>query len=628
MQDDRRHWDDRRLIAAAVQGDSAAAAILFTHYDAYLRRVAAHYASSPAQAADAVGAAWATALERLDDLRNPDRFGAWMAAIVRNAAIAGQRAQAKEILTASPPDSASETLPGEDVAADQERLRRAREVLLGLPARDRKVLELSIYEKLPVAEVAAALMIDVNCAYQVISRARKRARRAYLTPAVPEDAPLACKQCAARTPDYLRGRQPARADVDEHVSTCPGCQARLAEMLAEASQIKGPFGWALLAAWAAWWGRSGPARVSGPLRQLLARARLAAGTKASAAVLAGATLIGAAAGVAIVVVPAARSARPTAAPVVGSSTSLPQTFQPRGRPDRVTRRPSATHRAGTKRSAPPAPVARATTVPSSTTITTTATTLPARTTLTTVPPTSTVPAGPNSGRPNITTTSSTSSTTSTTVPPSTHPGAYLTGDGTPDDSWGSENAIWTGPAAYGPGPSVGAKSFAFSGYNGLTDPTLPQLGSGDFSVNVQLETDQQMTTSQAVDLLGYRQSCGAGDFFDIRLGGSDQGLAPPGHVFVEFDSSSRDITELVSASAVNDGQWHEVSVTRVGPQLSLSVDGVVQASTRLPPDSDVSNEATWQAANGDPCLGVDGTMPLQGHLADIYVGPPSDVPQP
>ena len=87
-------------------------------------------------------------------------------------------------------------------------------------------------------------MIDVNTAYQVLSRARKRARRAYLTPAIPDDAPAACQKCAAKTPDYIRGLQGVRAKVDAHVETCSGCRARLAEMLAESSRIKGLFSFA------------------------------------------------------------------------------------------------------------------------------------------------------------------------------------------------------------------------------------------------------------------------------------------------------------------------------------------------------------------------------------------------
>ena len=43
---------------------------------------------------------------------------------------------------------------------------RARSALLSLPVRDRKALELSVDERLPVSEVAAALMIDVNTAFK------------------------------------------------------------------------------------------------------------------------------------------------------------------------------------------------------------------------------------------------------------------------------------------------------------------------------------------------------------------------------------------------------------------------------------------------------------------------------
>lgn len=237
-------WDDAALIAAVLDGDGEAAAALYARYDPHARCVAARCTSSAAAAAEAAAAAWASAYEKLSTLRDPERFGPWLAAIVRNSAVAAQRAGAREVLSSAPPETPLSSATDEE-GSDQDRLARARAALLTLSKRDRAALELSVYEQLPVAEVAAVLMIDVNTAYQVLSRARRRVRKAYLTPIVADDEPAACRACAAQTPDYVRGHQPVRAAVDAHVETCARCRGRLAEILAEAGRMKGPFAFVL-----------------------------------------------------------------------------------------------------------------------------------------------------------------------------------------------------------------------------------------------------------------------------------------------------------------------------------------------------------------------------------------------
>jgi hypothetical protein len=142
-----------------------------------------------------------------------------------------------------------------------------------------------------------------------------------------------------------------------------------------------------------------------------------------------------------------------------------------------------------------------------------------------------------------------------------------------------------------------------------------------------------------VDLLGNRSVCGPGSFFDVRLGatGATEG-AGPGQLLVEFDGIAASATdpdptatpvELVSSTAVADGNWHQIQVTRVGTNLSLRVDGTVEASAVLPDGDSVTDPASsWQVANGDPCIGQDGTTAYAGGLADIYFGPPSSAPAP
>jgi hypothetical protein len=133
--------------------------------------------------------------------------------------------------------------------------------------------------------------------------------------------------------------------------------------------------------------------------------------------------------------------------------------------------------------------------------------------------------------------------------------------------------------------------------------------------------------------------CAPSSYFDVRLGATGATEeAGPGQVLVEFDGVVPSATdpdptvtpvELVSSTGVADGNWHQIQVSRVGTSLSLRVDGTVEASAVLPDGDSVADSASsWQVANGDPCIGQDGTTAYAGGLADIYFGPPSSAPAP
>ena len=83
---ERHRWDDGQLVSATLSGDRHAGDVLFARYDSYAHRIAVLYTSSPDAANEAVAAGRALAFEKLGTLHDPERFGAWMATIVRNSA--------------------------------------------------------------------------------------------------------------------------------------------------------------------------------------------------------------------------------------------------------------------------------------------------------------------------------------------------------------------------------------------------------------------------------------------------------------------------------------------------------------------------------------------------------------
>lgn len=77
---------DARLVRRAREGDAAAFEVLVRRYLKSAYAVALAELSDPRDAEDAVQDAFITALERLDDCRDPAAFSGWLRRIVRNRA--------------------------------------------------------------------------------------------------------------------------------------------------------------------------------------------------------------------------------------------------------------------------------------------------------------------------------------------------------------------------------------------------------------------------------------------------------------------------------------------------------------------------------------------------------------
>lgn len=101
--------------------------------------------------------------------------------------------------------------------------------------------------------------------------------------------------------------------------------------------------------------------------------------------------------------------------------------------------------------------------------------------------------------------------------------------------------------------------------------------------------------------------------WDLRLG--------DGIFAVEFDSSGTTEHTLANTTPVNDGNWHSVTLQRVGETMTLAIDGSVEATDTVPAAEGVTNTAPILVGDGDPCIGIDGTVPFVGAIDDLYIGP-------
>lgn len=79
-------WSDAELVHRARAGEPAAFELLVRRYLDSALVAARRLLNNPADAEDAVQDAFIRALERLDDCKDPARFGGWLLTIVRNRA--------------------------------------------------------------------------------------------------------------------------------------------------------------------------------------------------------------------------------------------------------------------------------------------------------------------------------------------------------------------------------------------------------------------------------------------------------------------------------------------------------------------------------------------------------------
>lgn len=167
---------DGDLVRRARAGDEDAYAALVGRYmrPAYL--VALSVTRRHEDAEDAAQESFVVALQRLDECRNPDRFGGWLMTIVRNRS---RNLLRRENLreTSEIPESASGTGPLPDRAAEREELRETlKEALAALTAVQREVVLLHDLEGWKHREIAERMDLPSGTVRSHLHFARKALR--------------------------------------------------------------------------------------------------------------------------------------------------------------------------------------------------------------------------------------------------------------------------------------------------------------------------------------------------------------------------------------------------------------------------------------------------------------------
>ena len=210
-------------------------------------------------AADVVHDTFLIANRHAGDIRDPERLQAWLYTVARRECLRALRSRRRTApLTEVDEPVIDPTDPGRAIQAAQVRELVAT-AATGLSEGDRELIELSVRQDLPVADVAAVLGISANHAHARMSRARAQLHRSLGALLVARADPGHCDGLT----ELIRGWDGVftpllRKRVSRHIERCARCTGRQAELLNPAHLLPAYAGLPFLAVPAVVWSRLAP----------------------------------------------------------------------------------------------------------------------------------------------------------------------------------------------------------------------------------------------------------------------------------------------------------------------------------------------------------------------------------
>ncbi|HUW60614.1 MAG TPA: sigma-70 family RNA polymerase sigma factor [Candidatus Bathyarchaeia archaeon] len=166
-----RMTSDARIVGRVLGGRRDEFGVLVDRYYRAVESVARARLENSVDAEDVAQEAFVSAYRKLDTLMDPQKFGPWVMAIARNAAVSWIRRRKSEVLVA---DVATVAEPREDPPVERAELQRiVRAKLQDMEPEQREILLLFYYGGKTVGEVASLLEITKAAAHKRLQRARE-----------------------------------------------------------------------------------------------------------------------------------------------------------------------------------------------------------------------------------------------------------------------------------------------------------------------------------------------------------------------------------------------------------------------------------------------------------------------
>jgi RNA polymerase sigma-70 factor (ECF subfamily) len=162
---------DQTLIQAVLDGEKAAYEMLYDRYTPLIRSICHDNTGNLADAQDLAQDVFLRAYEKLQHLRDPDRFGKWLVGIARLRCREWQRSNSRSQNKEVSPSGAGLVVPD---PPDDSRIELLRKGIRRLPERQRLALHAFYLEGRSADSARRIMGLSRSGFYRVLERARKR----------------------------------------------------------------------------------------------------------------------------------------------------------------------------------------------------------------------------------------------------------------------------------------------------------------------------------------------------------------------------------------------------------------------------------------------------------------------
>ena len=177
-------WDDRRLIAESLRGQTAAYGVLVRRYQDRLFNTVYRLLDSPEDAQDVVQESFISAYQSLASFKGDSQFFTWLYRIAMNAAISLRRRKratvsldtgSKHDIVIDPLDQSRDNQPG-DAMERREEESKLQSALSRLSAEHRTVIVLKDIDDMRYEDIAEVLDVPIGTVRSRLHRARLELR--------------------------------------------------------------------------------------------------------------------------------------------------------------------------------------------------------------------------------------------------------------------------------------------------------------------------------------------------------------------------------------------------------------------------------------------------------------------